>query len=635
MATAVVVLYFLPYILNEGVSQSVLVNPAVLVLAAVTAVTSFTFYLWVPKNLLSASAVIIYLLLSATNATLVMTTGGLASPFIALWMLVSLFVGVFGLFGLVPMLVALGAFVAEEYLADRFTPELLVVVVFAGLLPVIASFIIWHNRSGKVEPEAGDKAYKDLASELTQVSTQSEVVINAIGDGVMAVDGKGVIQLINPAGQALLGWGKQDAMGLNYKSVLRLTDQKGAVLDPTVDPVQQVLNTNQEARNDDLITLSKSDKKIMVSLVISPIGEMGSGAIIVFRDVTKAKAEEREQAEFISTASHEMRTPVASIEGYMGLALNPQTAQIDDRARGFIMKAHEAAQHLGRLFQDLLDISKADDRRLTNNPKVTDIVAFTREVMEGLLPKANEKGIKLVFKPSPEDGGKHIAPVYYINQDNDHIREILDNLIENGIKYTLQGEVVIDITGSDDRVVISIKDTGIGIPSEDIPHLFQKFYRVNNTETNQIGGTGLGLYLCRKLAEAMSGRVWAESEYKKGSTFYLELPRISTQEAEQLRVQQQAAAAVQPVAEIVAPTPPALPTAPPATTSATQVAAPVAPVPATVLSEGESNSAVKPATTVPRGESLTPEQIAAQVAKLKALAAQQTADNQTTNGGGQ
>src|SRR5690606_7203888 len=107
-----------------------------------------------------------------------------------------------------------------------------------------------------------------------------------------------------------------------------------------------------------------SGKKLLISLVVSPVGQIGSGAIIVFRDITKEKAEEREQAEFISTASHEMRTPVASIEGYLGLTLNPATAQIDEKARDFITKAHESAQHLGRLFQGLLDVTKADDGRI-------------------------------------------------------------------------------------------------------------------------------------------------------------------------------------------------------------------------------------------------------------------------------
>ena len=195
-------------------------------------------------------------------------------------------------------------------------------------------------------------------------------------------------------------------------------------------------------------------------------------------------------------------------------------------------KAHEAAQHLGRLFQDLLDVTKAEDGRLSNNPKVIDAVQFTSNIIDALKPKADQKGLRLFFKPLIADSGmKTIDPIYYVDVDADHLREVLSNLLENAIKYTPAGEVVINITGDDDNVVISIADSGIGIPAEDIPHLFQKFYRVDNSDTREIGGTGLGLYLVRRLVEAMGGRVWVQSEYKKGSTFSVELPRISHEEA--------------------------------------------------------------------------------------------------------
>ena len=290
--------------------------------------------------------------------------------------------------------------------------------------------------------------------------------------------------------------------------------------------------------------MTHSDKKILVALTVSPVGQVGSGVLVVFRDITNEKAEERQQAEFISTASHEMRTPVASIEGYLGLVLNPATATIDDKARDFVTKAQAAAQHLGRLFQDLLDVSRADDGRLHNNPRVVDVSPFVQEVFDGLAPKAKAKNLRYMFKPSLEDNAtrderdrliaRNLTPVFYSNVDNDHLREIVSNLIENAIKYTPAGEVVVDIDGTDDKIIISITDSGIGIPAEDQPHLFQKFYRVDNSETREIGGTGLGLYLCRRLAETMGGRVWAESEFKKGSTFHLEIPRISHAEATKL-----------------------------------------------------------------------------------------------------
>lgn len=565
------------------------------------------------------AALLIYLLLTATAAALIVSTGGTTSPFIALWMLVTVFAGVFGVWGLLPNLIGIFVFIAIEYLNGRFGVELIVLVSFAGLLPLIASFIIWHNK-GKSEGEGGDKAYKELATELSQVASQSEVVINAIGDGVMAIDGQGIIQLINPAAQRILGWGKQDSLALNYKSVLQLTNLKNEPLDPTKDPVQEVLNTNQQVRNDDVMIVTHNGKKIMGSLVISPTGEAGSGAIIVFRDITKEKAEEREQAEFISTASHEMRTPVASIEGFLGLALNPNVAQIDDKARDFIMKAHESTQHLGRLFQDLLDVSKAEDGRLMNIPKVLDVIPFTHDVLQGLQQKATDKGLRLTYKPLPDDGTKHVTPVYNANIDNDHLREVVNNLTENAIKYTPKGEVIVDVTGTDDKIIVSVKDSGIGIPAEDMPHLFQKFYRVDNVETNQIGGTGLGLYLCRRLAEAMGGRIWAESEYKKGSTFYLEIPRIDSQEAAALSNEQAQQAEREAAAEAAHP-------------SQAATFDPNAPIPVDPpRAAGDTSApAVQAATTVPRGESLTREQIAAHVAKLRAMAKEQAESEGTAS----
>jgi PAS domain S-box-containing protein len=409
-------------------------------------------------------------------------------------------------------------------------------VILGGEVPLVVSYFIWHVKS---EPAEKDRAYRELASELSQVAGKAEVVINAIADGVIALDNQGIIQLINPAAQRIIGWGKQDALALDYKSVLKLVDKDANELQPAIDPVVKALSTNQQATSNELTLLTNSNKKLLISIVVSPVGQPGSGVIVVFRDITKEKAEEREQTEFISTASHEMRTPVASIEGYLGLALNPATAQIDEKARDFITKAHLSAEHLGRLFQDLLDVTKADDRRLSNNPKVVDVVEFTHDIVQGLTPKAVEKGLRVLFKPQPDDDGerggeRRINPAYYVNVDNDHLREVVANLVENAIKYTPSGDMVVDVNGDNDHVVISIADSGIGIPKEDQAHLFQKFYRVDNSATREIGGTGLGLYLCRRLTETMGGRIWVESEFQKGSTFFVELPRTSHEDATRL-----------------------------------------------------------------------------------------------------
>ena len=507
-------------------------------LAAAVIGCSLVSYFAIPEKYKTISAYAAYLLLVATVAILVTSSGADASPYIALWMVTAVFAGIFGNKTTILLFAAVNIYFIWQLIGGEISKEAILSIVLAGELPLLISFILWHSKSSHNE-SSKDRAYYDLANELNQVSNKAEVVINAIGDGVIAVDNQGIIELINPAAQRIVGWGRQDAIGLDYKSVLQLLGKNGHELDKSTNPIFDVLTTNQQKRSNDLLLQTNSGKRLSVSVVASPIGRLGAGAIIVFRDITKELAEEHEQAEFISTASHEMRTPVASIEGYLGLALNPATATVDQKARDFITKAHESAQHLGRLFQDLLDVSKADDGRLSNNPKVINIVNFTNDIVTGLMPKAEEKGLRIFFKPSTSGGAESsslnsITPMYYTHLDNDHLREVLSNLIENAVKYTPKGEVVVDVTGDNTHVIVSISDSGIGIPAEDIPHLFQKFYRVDNSDTREIGGTGLGLYLCRRLIEAMNGRIWVESEYKKGSTFFVEVPRISHEEANRL-----------------------------------------------------------------------------------------------------
>ena len=510
------------------------VSPLAAGISVASIIVALLSYFLASETYRSISAYAAYLFLISAISILILQTGVTNSPFLALWMIAIIFGGIFGARTLGIFLVLVNGYLALLLTEDGLTRDIILGIVLAGELPILISYILWHGKSNSEKTK--ERAYYDLANELNQVANKAEVVISAISDGVIAVNNQCTIELINPAAQRIVGWGHQDALNLDYKSVLQLLTSDGHELDKSTDPVFDVLSSNQPKRRSDLQLQTNSGKKIAIEVVVSPIGRLGAGAIIVFRDITKEQAEEKAQAEFISTASHEMRTPVASIEGYLGLALNPATATIDAKAHDFITKAHESAQHLGRLFQDLLDVTKADDGRLSNNPKVIDVVVFTNDIIEGLRPRADEKKLRIFFKPTTgEEGGlRTIEPVFFVDLDADHLREVLANLIENAIKYTPAGEVVIDVQGDDNHVVISVTDSGIGIPSEDIPHLFQKFYRVDNSDTREIGGTGLGLYLCRRLIEAMGGRIWVDSEYKKGSTFSVELPRISHEEATRL-----------------------------------------------------------------------------------------------------
>ncbi len=514
--------------------------------AAAVVITSTIAYFFAPRENLSVVTLIVYLALVTTVGLLLVTTEPLTSPFIALWMLASVFAGLFGIRIIVTLFIVVNLYLLGDIfiLKDINLKTDLLLFFLAYELPLLASWLIWHHKSHPDREK--DKAYNELVRELSQVANKSEIVINAIADGVIAIDGQGVIQLINPAAQEIIGWGKQDALKLDYKSVLKLLDTKGQPVDETSDPVQQVLHTNSSVVNNDLTLQTNSGRKLLVSVLASPVGQTGAGAIIVFRDITNEKKEEREQAEFISTASHEMRTPVATIEGYLGLALNPATATIDARAVGYLQKAQESVRHLGQLFQDLLDISKVEDGRMKNNPKVVNLIEFTAEIVNNFQTRSKEKNLVLFFKPSAQrESVQRVNPVYYVDVDNDHLQEVLSNLVENAVKYTKQGNVTVDVTGDNEHVIVKIHDTGIGIPPEDIPHLFQKFYRVDNSDTRDIGGTGLGLYLCRRLTEAMGGRLWVESKLGEGSTFFVELARLNHEEA--MRRIEQSQAEVEPI----------------------------------------------------------------------------------------
>jgi signal transduction histidine kinase len=293
---------------------------------------------------------------------------------------------------------------------------------------------------------------------------------------------------------------------------------------------------------------------LVVSPVILPKDNKIIGAIAVFRDVSAEKSEEQRRAEFISTASHEMRTPVAAIEGYLALALNDKVSKIDPKAREFLEKAHSSTQHLGKLFQDLLTSAKAEDGRLTSHPAAIEMGDFVSKLADDLRFGAEKKGLKVEFIMSSNtesteevidtsnDTGsqKTIQPLYYTYADPDRIREVITNVFDNAVKYTPEGGVKLGITGNDQVVQVRISDTGPGISKEDLQHLFQKFYRVDNSATRSVGGTGLGLFICKKIIELYKGSIWAESELDKGTTFFINLPRLSASQAQELQKKTQA-----------------------------------------------------------------------------------------------
>ena len=363
----------------------------------------------------------------------------------------------------------------------------------------------------------------------------ANLVLNTIDSGVIIVLPTGVIEYINPAAVSLLGGQvAQNFLGAKLEDILKLENGQGVAIPAQNNLVFYAVNNGQNYTTREYFLVNLQGQKKPVAFKVITAHSPKNERIVTFYDITSELEAESEQTEFISTASHEMRTPVASIEGYLGLALNPKTATIDERAKKYLEEAHKSSQHLGKLFRDLLDVTKLDDKRIKAHLTPIEVTSTVRSIAEGQIPKMSEKDIHFTFGSSSSanmNGGRVINQEVFAAVDVDFLREIINNLIENAIKYTNNGGGIwVNVRGDGDRVLINVTDTGIGISPEDSKHVFQKFYRADNSETRTIGGTGLGLYIVKERVDAMSGSTWVESTFGEGSTFYVAFPRLTYEE---------------------------------------------------------------------------------------------------------
>ena len=391
------------------------------------------------------------------------------------------------------------------------------------------------NLIKKKEPINNGQAPQNPATSTAQSANLANLVLNSIDEGVMIVHSSGIVVLVNPAAMRLLGTSDPNMVeNLQLASILSLENSEGTKIEDDVNPVlRAVMNgENFETRDLILVSIQEQRRPVAISVVCTTTGQ--NERIITLRDIARELEEEGEQADFISTASHEMRTPVASIEGYLGLALNPKTATIDERARKYLEEAHASSKHLGRLFKDLLDVTKLDDKKIRVQLTPVEMASTVRSIANGQVPMMSEKGIHYTFGANAarsDNASRVVNQEVYASVDIDFLREAVNNLVENAIKYTASGGGIwVNVRGDDDRVLINVTDTGIGISPDDLKHVFQKFYRADNSQTRTVGGTGLGLYLVKQRVEAMGGKVWAESSFGEGSTFYLSFPRITAEE---------------------------------------------------------------------------------------------------------
>ena len=428
-------------------------------------------------------------------------------------------------------------FVLELKLTPAFSLNITQLIVLL-LVQLAAMFVGWQLL--KSEEKANRSSRNTILNDkLDEEKNKANILIEAISDCVVVTDTSAVVQIINKAAQETFGWLGDDAISISSELVIPLFDEKGNPIPRESNPINQVMRSG-EAIKRDLSVQTKNKRIVTMSASIAPIkthGNKVNGTIVVMRDVSIEREQEQRRAEFVSTASHEMRTPVAAIEGYLALAMNPKLSNIDEKAKSYIVKARASTKRLGELFQDLLTASKSEDGRLVSHPTVVNTDLFLEKIIEEEKFTAEEKNLDILMTY----GGKAktaVAPVYLIHVDENRMAEVVTNLINNAIKFTEKGGVTVDLSGDEKTVQIVVRDSGLGIPEEDIRHLFEKFYRVDSSATRTIGGTGLGLFISRQIIELYNGRIWVESKPGEGSSFFIRLPRLSTKDADQLKTQQ-------------------------------------------------------------------------------------------------
>jgi two-component system sensor histidine kinase VicK len=322
------------------------------------------------------------------------------------------------------------------------------------------------NFLGKGGPRRGH----DLQADLHNDTLKFKVIIDSIEDGVIMIDQQQTIQLINPGAGVICGWAPDEATGLAVGAVIQLVNEKGEPYADANDPFRQIFASTQSLRVHNAFLVTRDKKQIPVSLNVSPLtnadGQV-TAAVAILRNVSQERAQEQQRGDFISTASHEMRTPVAAIEGYIALALNDKVATIDNRARDYLEKASSSTHHLGQLFQDLLTSAKAEDGRLTSHPTVVELGEFLEQLSGDLRLVAQKKNLAMDFVSSTtinatvtHGGERVVRPLYYVYVDADRLREVITNLFDNAVKYTPEGKVSLGLTGNDQVVQCYVRDTG-------------------------------------------------------------------------------------------------------------------------------------------------------------------------------
>ena len=344
---------------------------------------------------------------------------------------------------------------------------------------------------------------------LEQESKRLHSILSYMTDGVLATNRRGQIIMINDMAKRQLGVERDDALNQNILELLKIEEEYELRELITQSPELMIYSQNL---NGEYISL-----RVRFALIRRESGFI-SGLVAVLHDTTEQEKEERERRLFVSNVSHELRTPLTSVKSYLE-ALD-EGALTEPVAPDFIKVSLDETNRMMRMVTDLLHLSRIDNETSHLDVELINFTAFITFILnrfDKMKSQDEEKKYELM-RDYP------ITSVW-IEIDTDKMTQVIDNILNNAIKYSPDGgKITVNMKTTDDQMILSISDQGLGIPKEDLPKIFDRFYRVDKARSRAQGGTGLGLAIAKEIIKQHKGFIWAKSEYGKGSTFTIVLP---------------------------------------------------------------------------------------------------------------
>ena len=344
---------------------------------------------------------------------------------------------------------------------------------------------------------------------LEQESKRLNSILSYMTDGVLATNRRGKITMINDMAKKQLGVQKEEALNKSILELLKIEEEYE--LRDLITQVPELMIDSQDD-NGEYLSL-----RVRFALVRRESGFI-SGLVAVLHDTTEQEKEERERRLFVSNVSHELRTPLTSVKSYLE-ALDEGTLS-EPVAPDFIKVSLDETNRMMRMVTDLLHLSRIDNATSHLDVELINFTAFITFILnrfDKMRGPDEEKKYELV-RDYP------ITSVW-IEIDTDKMTQVIDNILNNAIKYSPDGgKITVTMKTTDDQMILSISDQGLGIPKQDLPRIFDRFYRVDRARSRAQGGTGLGLSIAKEIIKQHKGFIWAKSEYGKGSTFTIVLP---------------------------------------------------------------------------------------------------------------